>query len=30
VARTASSAADLPPAEELYTELAGVLGVPIP
>jgi ribosomal protein S18 acetylase RimI-like enzyme len=30
VARTAASTADLPPAEELYTELADVLGVPLP
>ena len=30
VAKTASSAADLPPAEDLYAELAGVLGVPLP
>ncbi len=30
VARTASSAAELPAAEELYAELAAVLGVPIP
>jgi ribosomal protein S18 acetylase RimI-like enzyme len=30
VARTAASAAELPPAEELYAELAGVLGVPLP
>ena len=28
--KTASSAADLPAAEELYAELAAVLGVPIP
>jgi ribosomal protein S18 acetylase RimI-like enzyme len=30
VAKTASSAADLPPAEDLLTELADVLGVPLP
>jgi ribosomal protein S18 acetylase RimI-like enzyme len=30
VARTASSAAELPPAENLYAELADVLGVPVP
>ena len=30
VARTASSAAELPAAEELYAELAAVLGVPVP
>lgn len=30
VAKTASSAADLPPVKDLYTELAGVLGVPLP
>jgi ribosomal protein S18 acetylase RimI-like enzyme len=30
VARTASSAADLPPAEELYSEVADVLRVPLP
>jgi hypothetical protein len=29
-APTAASTADLPPAEELYVELAGVLGVPLP
>jgi ribosomal protein S18 acetylase RimI-like enzyme len=29
-ARTAASAAELPPAGELYTEVAGVLGVPLP
>ncbi len=30
VAKTASSAAGLPPAEDLYAELADVLGVPVP
>lgn len=30
VARTAASTADVPPAEELYAELADVLGVPLP
>jgi ribosomal protein S18 acetylase RimI-like enzyme len=30
VARTAASAAELPAAEELYAELAAVLGVPVP
>jgi ribosomal protein S18 acetylase RimI-like enzyme len=30
VAKTGSSAADVPPAEDLYAELAGVLGVPLP
>jgi ribosomal protein S18 acetylase RimI-like enzyme len=30
VARTASSEADLPAADDLYAELAGVLGVPLP
>ncbi len=30
VAKTASAAADLPAAEELYAELAAVLGVPLP
>jgi ribosomal protein S18 acetylase RimI-like enzyme len=30
VAKTASSPADLPPVEDLYAELAGVLGVPLP
>jgi ribosomal protein S18 acetylase RimI-like enzyme len=30
VARNASSAAELPPAENLYAELADVLGVPVP
>ena len=30
VARTAASPADLPPPEELYRELAAVLGVPLP
>jgi ribosomal protein S18 acetylase RimI-like enzyme len=30
VARTGASAAELPPADELYAELAGVLGVPLP
>ena len=30
VARTASTAADLPAAEELYAEVAAVLGVPLP
>ena len=30
VAKTASSAAELPPAEDTYAELAEVLGVPIP
>jgi ribosomal protein S18 acetylase RimI-like enzyme len=30
VARTASSAAELPTAEELYAEVAAVLGVPLP
>ena len=29
-AKTASSSADLPPAEDLYAELAAVLGVPLP
>jgi ribosomal protein S18 acetylase RimI-like enzyme len=30
VAKTAASAADLPPPDDLYTELADVLGVPLP
>jgi hypothetical protein len=29
VARTAASPADLPPALELYGEIAGVMGVPV-
>jgi ribosomal protein S18 acetylase RimI-like enzyme len=30
IARTATTAADLPPVEQLYAEVAAVLGVPIP